>query len=94
MRTSLEPVFPNPFNPSTSIRYRVGSSSRVTLAIYDVNGRLVRHLFDDDVTGSNEEHVLMWDGSDNRGQPVASGVYFVRMHTPSLAEARKMVLLK
>jgi hypothetical protein len=93
-RTSLESVFPNPFNPSTSIRYHVGASARVTLAIYDVRGRLVRQLLDADIPGSTQERMITWDGSDDRGRPVASGVYFVRMHTPSSAQSRKMVLIK
>lgn len=93
-RTSLDPVFPNPFNPSTNIRFRVGSGSRVTIAIYDVQGRLVRQLLDENVPGSTTQHVITWDGRSGIGTPAASGVYFVRMSAKGYNETRKVVLLK
>ncbi len=84
---------PNPFNPTTTISYSLASAGRVTLRIYDVAGRLVRTLVDDDhaPAGSRE---ATWDGRDNSGATVASGVYFYRLEAGSFVSTKKMLLLK
>jgi len=83
---------PNPFNPSTTIRYEIAGNDRVTLNVYDVSGGLVRTLVNQQQ--SRGTHEARWDGRDNRGRSVASGVYFYRMNAGSFSETRRMVLLK
>lgn len=83
---------PNPFNPMTTIVYRASQSTRGTIGIYDVSGRLVRGLVDGAIqTG---EHTLAFDGRDDAGNPLPSGIYFVRMETPEVFEVRQVTLLK
>ncbi|MDH4036962.1 MAG: right-handed parallel beta-helix repeat-containing protein [Candidatus Krumholzibacteria bacterium] len=92
-RVSLFQNFPNPFNPATTIRYRLGDpGGHVTLAIHDVTGRLVRMLVDEQQGPG--ARAVRWDGRDDRGSAVASGVYFYRVTAPGVSEARRMVLLK
>jgi hypothetical protein len=84
---------PNPFNPTTAIRYDVPEGGgHVRLAIYDVNGRLVRTLVDR--TDTPGEKSVDWDGTDDRGVGVSSGVYFCRLVAPGLTETRKMALIQ
>lgn len=84
--------YPNPFNPLTTIRYEVSPAQDVTLSIYDVNGGLVRSFGRAaKVQGVRE---TQWDGRDNRGVAVASGVYYARLSTPQQTLTRKIVLLK
>ncbi len=90
---ALYPCAPNPFNPVTTIRFDVpAGASRVTIAVFDVTGRRVRTLFDR--VPSAGQRSVTWDGRDDRGQSVASGVYFYRMSAGVFAQTRKMVLLK
>jgi hypothetical protein len=90
--TALEQNAPNPFNPTTTIRFTLPSAERVTITIYDVNGMLIRTLADE--TLGEGPHELRWDGTDNGGAPVASGVYVYRMTAGSFTQSKKMVLLK
>jgi hypothetical protein len=90
----LEPAIPNPFNPSTQIRYRVATDSRVTIGIYDVAGRRVRLLVDEFVAGSTSVRSREWDGTADNGARAASGVFFVRMQAGGATETQKIVLLK
>jgi serine protease AprX len=90
---SLEQNFPNPFNPSTTIRYGLPEGSTVSLKIYDVMGREVRTL----LSGYQEaaSYSLVWNGTDNAGGPVSSGVYIYRLTSDrGFSAARSMVLLK
>jgi len=84
--------YPNPFNPSTSIRYSVPERSHVSLRIYSVGKGLVRTLVD----GVKEPgtYTATWNGTNNAGKRLASGVYFYRMSGPGVEETRKMVLLR
>ncbi|GEM_PF-6316751 len=84
--------FPNPFNPETTIRYRVCESGSVDLTIYSPTGRVVREL----VTQTQNAGVyeVRWDGLDDAGTPVASGVYYYRLEAGDGAMTKKMVLLK
>jgi hypothetical protein len=84
---------PNPFNPSTEIRYDVPSSGgHVQLRVYDVHGRLVRTLVDTREEGGAKS--LIWDARDDSGALVATGVYFYRLDAPGFSETRKMVVMK
>ena len=84
---------PNPFNPQTEIKFAVPRDMRITLAVYDVEGRLVRMLADETQHGGVWLSVT-WDGKSDRGNPVASGVYFYRLTSPGGTLTRKMLLLK
>lgn len=86
-------IYPNPFNPSTTVHFNLASSMPVTAAIFDVSGRLVRTLADD-LPLSTGENSLHWDGRDNSGQAVASGIYMVRIATPLGTRVARAVLLK
>jgi hypothetical protein len=90
----LEQNYPNPFNPSTTISYHVPAdvSSRVRLCIYDLRGRLVRTLVDRDLGAGS--YSAFWDGADNNGVPLSSGVYIYRMRAGDYSASRKMILLK
>jgi len=91
--SALEQNYPNPFNPVTTITYDVSAAGHVTVAIYDVSGRLVRRLVD-----THREagcYTVTWDGRDGGGNTVRTGVYFYRMTAPGYrSPARKMLLLK
>jgi hypothetical protein len=90
--TRLLANVPNPFNPSTTMRVQVGAATRLQLRIFDVRGRLVKHFPPRQVgPGLYQE---TWDGVDDRGRPVASGVYLYEMTTPHDRQARRMHLLK
>jgi hypothetical protein len=84
---------PNPFNPTTTIRYDVpGGGGNVTLRVYDVGGKLVRTLVDR--VEEPGEKCVTWNGRNEQGSRVASGVYFYRMTTPGFEMTKKMVLLQ
>ncbi len=89
---TLHPNHPNPFNPSTTIRFEMVSRGRASLRIYDVRGALVRTLFDD--TREAGPGTASWDGRDDAGRVVASGVYLCRLTAGGESGTRKMVLLK
>jgi hypothetical protein len=89
----LLPVFPNPFNPATTIRFELDRAARVHLSIYDVGGREVRVLVARAVGAG--AHSVVWNGIDANGGRAVSGVYFVRMSVDATApQVRKLVLLK
>ena len=83
--------WPNPFNESTRMRYRVDAAQRVQLAVYDLLGRPVCSLSNRDTLPGTYE--LTWDGRDEAGRSVAAGVYWIYMTTESHSWARKVVLL-
>jgi hypothetical protein len=88
----LEQNYPNPFNPKTEISYHIPQDEAVSLNVYDVSGRLVRTLVDGNkVFGP---HSVVWDGKDNVGRQVSSGVYFYRLWAGDFVKTRRMVLLK
>ena len=83
---------PNPFNPSTDIRYQLPEAGRVRLVIYDLLGRTVRVLADDRREAGY--HLISWDGRDETGRPVGSGIYLLRLEAGGLAQVRKMTLMR
>jgi len=92
---ALEQNSPNPFNPSTTINYQVPEDAgglAVSLNVYDIRGRLVRTLVKE-VKGPGY-YTAYWDGTNNHGQQVSSGVYFYRFSSEKYTLTRKMVLLK
>ncbi len=85
--------FPNPFNPETSIRYNLPEASRVSIVIYDLLGRRVRTLIDSQQKETGY-FTARWNGLDDLGGQVATGVYIYQLKTSSKSISRKMILLK
>ncbi len=88
--TRLDPNSPNPFSAGTAIRFAVPASTPASLIVFDVQGRLVRHLVDG--TSAAGVHTVNWDGRDDAGRLLPSGVYLYRLSTPAREIQRKMVL--
>ena len=91
-RFSLSDNFPNPFNPMTTIKFSLPADSRVKLNVYDLAGRLVTTLIDDNLVAA--EHTVIWDGRTNTGQRVASGTYYYRLSADGFEQTKKMMLIK
>ena len=90
---ALHDNFPNPFNPETQIRFSIGSQEDVKLIVYDVVGRQVRTL----IKGNAYDpgfHVVNWNGLDDQGQKVPSGLYIYRIKAGSFIADKKMLLVK
>ncbi|MBN2069900.1 MAG: T9SS type A sorting domain-containing protein [Candidatus Krumholzibacteriota bacterium] len=88
----LNQNYPNPFNPSTTILFGLRQDSRVSLKVYDISGKLVSVVLDENRSaGHYTEH---WNGLNSRGVPVASGVYFYRLISMELDQTRRMVLIR
>jgi hypothetical protein len=92
-RFALDQNYPNPFNPSTKIRFSLPKDNmKVELVVFDVSGRTVRTLVNRLESGA--DHEIFWDGKNDRGEEVSSGVYFYRLNADQLSSTKKMVLLK
>ncbi len=92
LRNALVQNYPNPFNPATTIAFSLAKNSQVVLAIYDVRGALVRTLIDESRVAGGQR--VVWDGKDDSGTDVASGVYFYRLSAGHFQATKKMVLLR
>ena len=95
--TKLLANYPNPFNPETWIPYRLAEDAFVTLTIYDESGRVIRTLNVGHQIGAIYEaqsKAIYWDGKNELGEPVASGVYFYSLSAGDYSATRKMVILK
>ena len=95
--TSLQPNYPNPFNPETWIPYQLATPAEVVLTIYDMNGGVVRRL----VVGhqapgmyQSRSRAVYWDGRNQRGESVASGLYFYTLRANNFTATRKMLIRK
>lgn len=84
--------FPNPFNPSTNIRFNVPVESKVELSIYNIKGQKVKNLCKDILPTGNHEYV--WYGKNNSNNSVASGIYFIHLNNGEKTKVRKILLLK
>lgn len=89
---SLNQNFPNPFNPSTVIRFTLSRAAEVSVKIYSITGKLVRTLS----AGSRDAgtHEISWDAKDDHGYPLPSGIYTYTMGTGLQQESKKMVLIR
>jgi len=85
--------YPNPFNPATTLRYRVADPGHIRLTVHGVDGSLVRTLVDRDVSAGGDG-VARWDGRNDRGTTVATGVYFAVLRSGSQVATTRLVLLK
>jgi hypothetical protein len=82
---------PNPFSPDTRINFDLPKAGPAKLMIYSVNGRLIRRLVND--TRPAGRHTASWDGRDDAGEKVGSGIYFYQLVAPGVEESRRMILL-
>jgi len=89
---ALNQNYPNPFNPKTSIRFTLPTASEVTLEVFSASGQRVRTLVSSELAAG--AHVTTWDGNDEQGQALGTGVYFYRIEAQGLSLTRKMILLK
>jgi hypothetical protein len=84
--------YPNPFNPKTTISFSLTTDSHVKLDIYNIKGQKVRNLINDFRTIGI--HKIVWDGRDDQGQEMGSGVYLYRLQAGELTKTKKMLLIK
>jgi len=84
--------FPNPFNPETTIRFNLPQNSHITLEVYNLLGQKIMTLFEGDKAAGN--YSLKWDGKDQKGNNVASGIYFYKLVAGDFNQIKKMVLTK
>ena len=85
-------VAPNPFNPQTTVSFVAPTNGEVQLSLHDLAGRRVRVLLHTNVAAGR--HVVSWNGCDQQGRPLASGVYFARLEVGSVRETAKLVLVR
>ena len=89
---TVNSVYPNPFNPSTTVRLYIPQSSDLDLTVYDVQGRKIRKLHTGGISAG--WHTLVWDGRDDGGRSQASGMYFLKATNAGKATVQKMTLVK
>lgn len=89
---SLSQNYPNPFNPETAITYDLPKSCYVQLTVYNVLGQKVKTIINQHQDAGCK--MVYWNGKDDKGNKVASGVYFYRIETPKYSETRKMILMR
>jgi len=90
---ALNQNYPNPFNPSTNIGMELPRDCEIKLSIYDARGRLIRRLINQKL-GVAGHYEVVWDGKNDRGVPVSSGIYLYRLAIADRILTRKMILLK
>jgi hypothetical protein len=90
--TALNGNYPNPFNPTTEVKFSLNEAAEVNIIVFNIKGEKVKTL----VNGHMEAafHTVTWNGDDENGASVGSGVFFYRMATPGYTEVKKMILLK
>lgn len=91
-RFELLQNFPNPFNPSTNISFKVDKPTRVTVRIFDMKGEMVKVLYDQETPAG--QHNLQWDASNSSGKKVSTGAYFYEVITPNQRQTKKMLFIK
>ena len=95
--TVLLPNYPNPFNPETWIPYHLANASNVSIIIYGMQGRIIRRLelgHQSEGYYTSRNRAAYWDGTNDVGESVTSGVYFYQLQTDNRSYLRKMVILK
>ena len=91
-RFAVHQNYPNPFNPATVLRYDMPQAGHVTINIYNILGKNVRTLLDENVAAGYQKAV--WNGLDNEGRPVSSGIYFYQVKADTKMATKRMVLLR
>ncbi len=88
----LYPNYPNPFNPETNIRFSLPQEADVSLVIYNISGQRVRTLIDGRVRAGL--YLAQWDGTDDTGARISSGIYFCKLSAPGFARTNSMILIR
>ena len=88
----LQQNFPNPFNPFTTLQYNLPENSMVNVTIYDMLGRQVKTLVNQDQVAGYKS--VVWDATNDYGKPVSAGIYLYQIHVDNYIQTKKMVLLK
>ncbi len=88
----LHDNYPNPFNPVTNIRFEIPAAGKVSVKIYNIRGQLIKSLISGQYPAG--EHTVKWDGINDRGQRVSSGIYIYRLQTGNQTKMKKMLLIK
>ena len=89
---NLKNSFPNPFNPVTTLRYDLPEDSPVNITIYDLVGRVVKTLINDQQTAGYKS--IQWNATNDADSPVSAGIYLYMIHAGNFRQTKKMVLLK
>ncbi len=92
VETNLHQNYPNPFNPSTNINFRINETSIVSIKIFNVLGKEIRTLLEDNLMPG--EHIIKWNGNDDKGYILPGGVYFIQMIAGNYQKTIKTILLK
>jgi len=88
----LHQNYPNPFNPTTMICYSLKENAKVSINIYNIKGQKVKQLVSERFPAG--QHSVVWNGTDNNGKSVSSGIYFYQLKTENYEKTKRMVLLK
>jgi hypothetical protein len=91
-RFSLDQNYPNPFNPTTKIEFVLSKSGQVRIEIFNILGQKVKTLVDQYLKAGHQ--MIEWDGKDESGEEVASGIYFYRLQAKEFTQTKKMVLMR
>lgn len=89
---TLAQNYPNPFNPTTTISFNLAQNANANLRIYNLKGQLVKTLLSAPTQAGN--HSIVWEGDDDSGRAVSSGIYFYQLNTENYSSTRKMLLMK
>ena len=92
VQSKLQTNYPNPFNPATTIAFSLAKADKVEIVIYNLKGQKVKTLLSDNLLAGN--HSIVWDGTDDKGKTLSSGIYLVKMKTGKTIDTRKITMLK
>jgi hypothetical protein len=92
VKYELHQNYPNPFNPTTTIRFTIPRSVKVELFVFDITGRRIKTLVSKQMPAGT--HAVQWDGTDNSGKKVASGIYFYQIKAGNYVDVKRMALVK
>jgi hypothetical protein len=92
VHVEIEGNFPNPFNSQTVIRFATPAQGLVTMRVFDLSGRLVRTLANEEMAAAN--HSIVWDGTNSNGQPLGAGVYFCRLEAQGQVLTQKIMMVE
>jgi hypothetical protein len=84
--------YPNPFNPYTQIKFSVANRTKAELSVYNILGQRVKTLLDEEMEAGN--YVATWNGRDEKGYDVSSGIYFYKLNTKEFTQTKKMLLVR
>ena len=88
----LQQNYPNPFNPETTIQYTIDKPRHLTMKIYNINGELIKTLINETIPAGN--HQVKWNGTNEFGEKVSSGIYFSNIKSENFTSTLKMMMLK